>query len=61
MEKLTDAQQKMVNDLSAGKKIKSPYSKTGNALRAKGLVKFACFFGWFLTGEGLQHVNREVS
>ncbi|MBP2156893.1 hypothetical protein [Erwinia rhapontici] len=61
MENLTATQQKMINSLAAGKKIKSPHSQTGNALRRMGLVKFACFFGWFLTGEGMQHVTKEAS
>ncbi|MEI2684583.1 hypothetical protein [Erwinia aphidicola] len=61
MEKLTATQQKMINSLSVGKKIKSPYSQTGNALRRMGLVKFACFVGWFLTNEGVKHATGEAS
>ena len=61
MEQLTPTQQRMINKLSAGKKIKSPYSKTGSSLRRMGLVKYVCFLGWLLTGEGVQRVTREAS
>ncbi len=59
MGKLTTAQQRLINSLSEGKKVKSPYSKTANALRQLGLVKYAMFVGWFLTPMGTTYVKGE--
>lgn len=59
MEKLTAAQQKFINDMSQAKKRNlNSDSKTGNALRKKGLAFYALFVGWCVTDEGMKYVKE---
>ena len=51
--KLTDSQIKFLESAKKGNYRRTAKDPTGVALYKRGLVFFALFFGWNLTGEGI--------